>query len=38
MPTNVTIHYDNTQAFADPHLWVWYDGSNVSHDFATTAA
>jgi 1,4-alpha-glucan branching enzyme len=37
MPTNVTIHYDNTGAFADPHLWVWYDGSDVSDDFAATS-
>ncbi len=37
MPTNVPIHYDNSQAFADPHLRVWYDGSDVSDDFAKTS-
>ena len=38
MPANVTIHYDNTRSFADPHLWVWYDGSAESDDFAATGA
>ncbi len=33
MPTNVTIHYGNSQAFADPHLWVRYERSAVSDDF-----
>ncbi len=36
MPTDVTIHYDNSQAFAIPHLWVWYDGSAESDDFVAT--
>jgi len=38
MPANITIHYDNTRSFADPHLRVWYDGSAESDDFAATGA
>lgn len=36
MPVDVTIHYNNTWSFADPYLWVWYDASSESDDFAPT--
>ena len=32
----ITIHYDNFQGFANPHLWVWYAGSSAPDDFAAT--
>ena len=38
MSFGITIHYDNILGFADPHLWVWYAGSDLPDDFATTGA
>lgn len=34
----VTIHYDNSRRFNDPHLWVWYSGSDLPDDFAATGS
>ena len=34
MPAAVKIHYDNRLGYADPHLWVWYDGSTRREDVA----
>ncbi|MGI6456601.1 MAG: alpha-amylase family glycosyl hydrolase [bacterium] len=34
MNFNVIIHYDNSQNFPSPHLWVWYDGSVLPDEFA----
>ncbi|QHV95127.1 alpha-amylase family glycosyl hydrolase [Spirosoma endbachense] len=36
MSLSVTIHYKNVQQFAEPHLWVWYTGSNSPDQFAPT--
>lgn len=36
MGIEVIIHFDNSPGFADPHLWVWYDGSGSPDDFAAT--
>lgn len=36
MALAVTIHYKNVQNFTDPHLWVWYVGSDKAEDFAAT--
>ena len=32
MPHLITIHFDNTANLSDPHLWVWYDGIDITHD------
>ena len=34
MPFQMRIHFDNSGGFSEPHLWVWYDGSPVTHDLA----
>lgn len=34
----VTIHYDNSRQLVDPHLWVWYSGSDQPQDFAATGS
>ena len=36
MPFHVTLHYDNAAGFAQPHLWVWYSGSDSPDDLAAT--
>jgi hypothetical protein len=32
MAFSLTIHYDNSPGFANPHLWVWYDSSVGTED------
>lgn len=32
MAFSVTIHYDNSPGFGDPHLWVWYGSSLGTED------
>jgi 1,4-alpha-glucan branching enzyme len=29
---SVTVHYDNSPAFAQPHLWAWYDSSLATEE------
>ena len=36
MRVAITIHYDNSLGFADPHLWVWYAGSDLPDDVTAT--
>ena len=37
MSFSVTIHYNNSQGFANPHMWVWYDASvSTQEDIAAT--
>lgn len=38
MPFKINIHYDNAFNFAQPHIWIWYDGSAVRHDLAPSGA
>jgi hypothetical protein len=32
----ITLHFDNNRGCQVPHLWVWYDASTTSDDFAPT--
>lgn len=34
MGSTITIHYDNTLGFAQPYLWVWYEGTGRSVEIA----
>ena len=34
MPVPVTIHFDNALNLDEPHLWVWYDGTDLTQDIA----
>ena len=37
MAFSVTIHYDNSPGFTDPHVWIWYDASVATQeDIAAT--
>ncbi len=38
MGFRITIYYDNALTFADPHLWIWYAGSDLPDDFAATGS
>ena len=38
MAFSVTIHYDNSPGFADPHLWVWYGASFATEEDLAPAA
>lgn len=34
MSATVKIHFDNAMGLENPHLWVWYDGSDINEDCA----
>jgi len=38
MTYKVKIHYANTQAFSNPCLWIWYDGSTIQHDITAISS
>jgi len=38
MGFSLRAHYDNASSFQNPHLWVWYDDSDASEDFAPTGS
>ena len=38
MTSKIRIHYDNGRGYADPRLWVWYNGSTLREDLGAAGS